>query len=366
VRSDEKVVQATGAPPPPRDLLYGGMRSWSGHERDHLFISQGGAAFHDVSGVSGLDNESDGRGFVVWDYDRDGRQDVALVSSNDPLLSLYRNRSADGAGTGPPGHFLAFRFVGSNHSSRAAARRTARDGYGAKIRLDLGDLAVLREHRCGEGLGTQNSATLVIGIGAREGARGVRVDWPSGRHAERGPVPASTLVTVYEDSAQAPGGEAFVLEPYRRVALAASQPPEGAEESLVLSAGAPPARVSVYTTMATWCASCRRELPRIDRLRAVFLLEELGLFGVPVSDQDDREDLARYVARMRPGYQLLARLPATDVLRVKALVQARLHGDVLPASIVTDRAGRVLQVRPGLPSVSDLRRLLGAASGGRE
>ena len=37
-------------------------RSLSGHERNHLFVNQGGQQFKDLSILSGLDNPADGRG----------------------------------------------------------------------------------------------------------------------------------------------------------------------------------------------------------------------------------------------------------------------------------------------------------------
>ncbi len=65
--------------------------SLSGGERNHLFLSDRGRHFDDVSGVSGLDTPGDSRSFAVFDYDRDGWQDVALVNTNAPFLNLSRN-----------------------------------------------------------------------------------------------------------------------------------------------------------------------------------------------------------------------------------------------------------------------------------
>ena len=62
--------------------------SFSGHERNHLFLSDRGRRFSDISAISGLDNIADGRAFVLWDFDRDGWQDIALVNANTPLLNI--------------------------------------------------------------------------------------------------------------------------------------------------------------------------------------------------------------------------------------------------------------------------------------
>ena len=141
------------------------VHSLSGHERNKLFLNQSGTAFSDMSGISGLDNEADGRGFALLDYNRDGRQDIALVNANAPLFNLYRNAIAD------HGNVIAVRFVGSNQIAVAAQSKTNRDGYGGWVILELPDgTTIKREHRCGEGFAAQNSATMLIGIGNADAA----------------------------------------------------------------------------------------------------------------------------------------------------------------------------------------------------
>ena len=60
-----------------------------------------------------------------------------------------------------------------------------------------------REHRCGEGFASQNSRTLLIGIGEHEVAEQIRIRWPSGRSTELGEVAAGSLVTVFETGREA-------------------------------------------------------------------------------------------------------------------------------------------------------------------
>ena len=59
---------------------------FSGSERNRLFLNRAGKQFLDVSGLSGVDSPADGRVSVWWDYDRDGRQDLAVINSSSPLL----------------------------------------------------------------------------------------------------------------------------------------------------------------------------------------------------------------------------------------------------------------------------------------
>jgi len=74
---------------------------------------------------------------------------------------------------------------------------------------------LLREHRAGEGFSAQNSATLIVGLGAHLRADAVRVRWPSGRVQHLAEVAAGSLLTAYENSQRSPTGEAFVVVPYR-------------------------------------------------------------------------------------------------------------------------------------------------------
>ena len=56
------------------------------------------------------------------------------------------------------------------------------------VEVDVGGRTLLREHRAGEGFSAQNSATLIVGLGAHQRAeRAVRVRklWPSGRDPAR-------------------------------------------------------------------------------------------------------------------------------------------------------------------------------------
>jgi thiol-disulfide isomerase/thioredoxin len=344
--------------------------SLSGHERDRLFLSARGAAFTDVSGVSAVDDPSDGRAAGIVDYDRDGWLDLALVSSNAPMLKLFRN----GIGCHPAmagrspgaGRMLAVRFVGGNETARPARSWSARDGFGAKVTVDLGDRKILREHRAGEGFAAQNSATMVIGVGAHEVVRSVTVQWPGGQAQTATEVPAGTLLTAYENPARSPRGDGFAREPYAKVVSAAGGPaawPRPPLRRLTLpSAGKQPApRLRLYTTMATWCAACRSELPQFRRLRAGFASQQLAMAAVPIDTAESRQLVEAWGIAHKPVYELLTGLTEAQVSSVKALVLEELKLDAVPATIVTDGAGGVLLAQWGPPTISKIRELLAAA-----
>lgn len=176
-------------------------RSFSGHERNRWFYNHnrnGKRSFVDLSTLSGLDSDADGRGFALWDYNRDGRVDIALSNANAPHLNLYMNQIESG------NRVIAVRFVGGADSD-SPSDFTPRDGYGAIVTLETADgLNIKREFRCGEGFAVQNSDTLLIGIGAAESVKNLKVKWPSGIQYETKEIDSGSLVTLFENKNNKP------------------------------------------------------------------------------------------------------------------------------------------------------------------
>jgi hypothetical protein len=175
-------------------------KSWSGNERNHLFLGDG-RDFVRVTGMSGADDPADSRGFALFDFDKDGDLDFALTNLGKPRMRLLRN-DANRSGNG----FIAVRFVGGNHAARPSKKYSTRDGYGAAVELALDDgTRIYRQHLIQDGFMTQHSATMVIGIGKRKVAS-MKVHWPSGRIQEVGtPLGSGTLVTATERESLAVG-----------------------------------------------------------------------------------------------------------------------------------------------------------------
>ena len=339
------------------------VHSLSGGERNHFFSNRKGTAFTDLSALSGLDTPADSRGFAVIDYDRDGLPDVALVNANQPLFNLYHNEiPASGSLSG--GGMIALRLVGGNNTSTPSKTFTGRDGYGAKVTAALGDMNIIREHRCGDGFAAQHTATMMLGLGTRPSAARVSVRWPSGKMTETEMVPEGTLLTCYENPAEAPGGEAFVRSPYRvklpdRSSLPAARTPF---PTAVNDVGAKPgSKIRVYTSMASWCAACMKHLPVQKHLAEEMAGEPMELIAVPIDDTDDEATLKTYVGQRKPAYRLLAALPPAQRAIFRADLEKLLgHEPGLPSSVITDGAGGVIAVLPGLPTLSQLRSWLPA------
>lgn len=336
--------------------------SFSGNERNHLFINRAGQAFDDVSPLSGLDCLEDTRSSVAFDYDRDGWLDIALVNCNAPAFGIYHNNlgSAPGAPERNNG-IIAVRMVGGAKPSKAIGF-APRDGYGAKAYVRAGEKTYMRESRAGEGFAAQNSRTLVIGIGANKYAQSVEIRWPSGKTQSLPDVAAGTLLTCYEDPADSPDGSGFTSESYLRnaaeellatgVATSSSRP--------ILELTGKTGNVAPYrmvTTMATWCEVCKGELPQLEALRAGFRPDELAMLGAPIDVNDDPVKLAQYQDQFDPAYELLAELPADKREQIQAVVKDQFGKDTLPATLVLNAEGEVIAFFPGVPSISELRHL---------
>jgi peroxiredoxin len=334
--------------------------SFSGHERNHVFLNENGDDYVEVSGVSGLDHPGDSRVFAILDYDRDGWQDIAMVNANAPLFQLYRNQMGE---RGDPGEMVTVRFEGGNRRSSATDEWSNRDGYGARVLLEVRGRTLIREHRAGEGFAAQNSPTMLVGIGDAQRATRLEVRWPSGRSYDTTAVPAGTLVTAYEDPSASPTGAPFVLTRYRvpaghRAVAASVKVANGSIRAAQEVLPGERARLILYTTVATWCAPCLDELPSLNLLRATFTSEELEIFGVPYDPEETPDLLRSWAERYEPPYRILSELSLEqrDAVIDGALDALRVEG--LPAAIVTDTNGEVLLMRWGPPSVSELRVLL--------
>ncbi len=344
----------------------GTINSLSGHERNKLFVACAApGGFLDLSMLAGLDSEADGRALAVLDFDRDGWPDLAVTNANAPRLQLFRNLVGAAGGTARAHRSIDIELVGANDTARPAPGRSARDAIGARVRVDVGGRSLHRTLAAGEGFAAQNEARLLVGLGTAEGAERVVVRWPGGAESEVTDVEAGTTLRVWEDPAQSPGGRGSTARP--RPTLPRPPGPRRAadDERLALVEHAPPAELVLFTSMATWCASCRAELPQLQTLRAAFDPGELALQAIPVDAADTPELLERWQAEHAIAAPVRGDLPREQIDGFARLLRARLRSDTLPASALADGQGRLLEVRFGLPTVSELRAALAELRAGR-
>lgn len=350
--------------------------SWSGHERNHFWRNLGGKDFLEMSGISAVDMPWDSRTFSLFDYDRDGFQDFVLVNANRPLVQVFRNRFGDLLPEAQRGGVIRVRLEGGNFGNQADPAWSNRDGIGARLLVDLGDRTVLREYRCGEGLGTQNSSTLVVGIGLVDQVAGLKVLWPSGRVSEVGPIQAGALVTVQERaSVEASGGAVQVSEYPPEISRASandgahgsvSSPPLGhSPELAALLEGKTEAPYRLVMSWFTTCLACKRAEPTLAALRASIPEQELGIFGFNNDSGDSRKEMEQYLEQYRPSYTMLLERSKADIKAFKALQDSILEpyrgedpSTLTPGCLLLDAEGQVVRAWIGVPSVSEMKQFL--------
>jgi len=337
-----------------------GKLSFSGNERNHLFQNHRGTSFQDVSGLSGLDTPQDGRTFAVWDFDRDGWQDIALLNINTPVVSLYRNQHGKlDPSDHSPRNMVAFKFAGGNHDSQTSTVFGPRDGYGARVLLKLGDRTLVQQHRCGEGLAAQNSSTMFFGIGESETVDAVEVSWPSGATQTLNAVNAGSLVTVFENTDETDDKTGFEVTRYvvdkKRNQAASGQSTRNVPFQHPASRNA---KLTMYTSVATWCPNCRKRLPQLKLLRERFSDTELAMVGLPIDENDSAEKLTAYIEKHRTPYDLYRSTGTAERSVFSSVIIEQVGSDVLPATLIVDQKGNVLSAIPDVPSVSDVKRLL--------
>ena len=156
-------------------------KSFSGNERDKLFLNRGDGTFADVSDLSGCDSPNDGRAVLANDFDGDG--DVDLFVGNGGLYVDQRepNRLFLARPTCKPG-FVRVRLEDTGSANRF--------GVGARIRLSdaAGDAATWQHWdvvQAGSGFNSSVGFTRMIGTNGHTGPFHLEVHWPDGRVTEQ-------------------------------------------------------------------------------------------------------------------------------------------------------------------------------------
>ncbi len=158
--------------------------SWSGYQKSKLFQNLGKMnIFKEISAAAGVDNDLDGRGVAIGDFDNDGLLDIYQTNADQPAL-LYRNVSTQ------PGNWVTLNLIGT---------KSNRDAIGARVTLTAGGVTQVREISGGDGYSAQSSYRLHFGIGPAEKIDELRIRWPSGQE-ESLTVPLNHLSYIREGS----------------------------------------------------------------------------------------------------------------------------------------------------------------------
>ncbi len=321
--------------------------SFSGFERDGLYLNRGDGSYLEISGVSGLDSIGDGRGCSFADLDNDGDLDVVVVPVQNEGRLLYRNN------VGQENGFLRVSLVGT---------KSARDAFGTvvRVRTPLGTQTKIKSG--GSGFVSAGDPRLVFGLGppsSQHESYELAVTWPSGLVETYRDVRAGqslrlvegtgTVEVVSERLRSLPDPEpaseqlfhslAFrkgeVLPELSLTGLSSSSP-----STVTLGSLLKPGRKTVVNFWATWCVPCSVEMPELSRLQDKLSAAGVDLIGISL-DFGQRDTALSYLEERSIRYTNVL-LDEKDIMKVYASPQL-----TVPLTLLVDEAGRVIEAHSG-------------------
>jgi hypothetical protein len=157
----------------------------------HLFLNQGHGRFRDVAreAGSGFASAKVARGVACGDFDRDGDVDLLLTTNQGPAF-LYRNDVTSG------NRSLRVRLVGT---------KSNRDGIGAVVRIATPESTQSRMVKSGSSYLSQSELALTFGLGRRESADRLIIEWPGGATEEHKNLKAGAYVCKEGARPEGPG-----------------------------------------------------------------------------------------------------------------------------------------------------------------
>lgn len=324
-------------------LMFGQGFSFSGYERDPLYLNLGTKKFLDISGVSGIDSITDGRAGVFADFDNDGDLDVFSTTIQNQAHLLFRNN------VGQDNNYLRIALEGGV--------RNTRDAYGSVVRVKTSAGILTKIKSGGSGFISQHDPRLVFGLGKDTRAEWVEVTWANGS-VERfeGDLGAGRTLLLKEGTGKpevVPTAKATLPDPLtkaeafaRTLKIAIGKPlPDFALRKLN---GAPSTarrqfrsgRQTLINIWATWCIPCAKEMPELEKIRPRLSARKIDIVGLNV-DTGANANIRKYVSDKLVTYPILIggvgaieRIYATDELTV-------------PLSILVDEKGIVRDLIPG-------------------
>ena len=332
--------------------------SFSGFERDKLYLNDGGRQFIDLSGLSGLDSVSDGRGAAYGDFDNDGDYDIFLTALQGQVHHLFRNNVGSVGG-----NFLRITLRGTDSGS---------DAYGAVVRIETSQGVLTRMKAGGSGFVSQSDPRLLFGLGSDTSIAWLEVSWPSGAVQRFGsdgedmnPELAGASIRIVEGSSEieyldetllslpdpaAPGDIVFEA---LRPRLGDPFPPL----ALVDAEGRPTDfatyrqqnRTYLVNLWATWCVPCRQEMPELEKLYPEFEASGVGLVGISLDTGATRDRVPRFLTRAGITYP--------NFTIDESSLPELFRGDQIfvPVSFVVDERGRIVDLFSGWSRTSEAK-----------
>ncbi len=334
--------------------------SFSGFERDKLYLNQQGTSFLDISGLSGLDSVTDGRGAAYGDFDNDGDTDIFLTALQGQVHHLFRNN------VGGDNGFLRIALQGSDSPGFSG-----RDAFGAVVRMGTSQGVQAKIKAGGSGFVSQSDPRLLFGLGQDDSVPWIEVRWPSGtvqRFAEpnagAGIARTGSSLQVIEGQQQltvieeqrfslpepaAPGADAInFLRPQRGElfpAVLLIDPNTG--ETTDFARWRQPGHRYLVNLWATWCVPCRQEMPELQKLYPELQAAGVEILGISLDTGAAVARVPRFLDRAGITYP-------NRVIHSSGFEQLFAGDQVsIPVSFVLDAQGRIVDIFSGWSGASE-------------
>lgn len=327
-----------------QNSLLGQGFSFSGYERDPLYLNLGTKKFTDISGVSGIDSITDGRAGVFADFDNDGDLDVFSTVIQGQAHLLFRNN------VGQDANFLRIELEGDG-------KTVSRDAFGAVVRVKTSAGTLTKIKSGGSGFISQHDPRLLFGLGKDARAESIEVTWPNGAIEKfEADLVAGASLMLKQGTGRAQVtelGRTRLPDPLTKAEIFArglkikiGQPlPDFAIKTL--SGGRSsvrkqlrPGRQTLINIWATWCVPCATEMPELQKMQPQLSARGIDLIGINV-DVERNARISQYLAKKRIRYP-------TFVGGVSAIEQIYATDELsVPLSILVDEKGIVRDLIPG-------------------
>lgn len=310
-------------------------RSFSGNERDKVWINKGDGVFADLSQFSGADSPNDGRAVVAADFDDDGDVDLFVHELQRERHALYRNElNLD------YGQFIKVRLRATSGQYEA---------IGAKVTAILESGKTAQVMSRGAGIASCQVPELIFGVGQAKTAD-LEVVWPGGHKDVFKAVAAGSRVLLVEGADKA---EAFAAKPQPlpdplpagltiRIGetLGNFMVQDASGKDVQFDVKAMAAGKPMYLNLwASYCGPCVKEIPD---LQAIADKGEVTMVGISVDIESAKERAANLLKNRGATYGAYY-LPAAGEDGAQAgLPWADLERMPIPTTLVLSAEG-VLQ-----------------------